>query len=320
MTGEELYSLMPLIFWLTPLGPSYILNFGIITCAGQLLKDFVQLPRPPENGCGKIVRLERQHETEYGLPSTHIMGALLPLSMLLNMSRIGHYVSPLFWILSINHIISLGASRLYLGVHSPMDLMAGLLIGTPLMWMIHHIGEPLEILLLLHPTAIAIHLFLIALFLTSYPKGNHWTASYGTSAQFFGSAIGVATAMWYIQNVDPSLWQTLEENNIYSHPLEDHYAIITRVCVGLVVCLCAKAVGKSVSLSILAELYRRGWLRENPMHMRDCAGKDVHPHKLYCVEIPARLVSYSLVAWSVFVFSPLLWRFLGLSPLPTAAS
>ena len=39
MLGEEVYSLIPLIYWIAPdIGASYNLNFGILCLGGQLLK------------------------------------------------------------------------------------------------------------------------------------------------------------------------------------------------------------------------------------------------------------------------------------------
>lgn len=45
---------MPFLFWCAlSVGESFVTNFNVVFLVGQLLKDFLKLPRPP--GSGKVV-------------------------------------------------------------------------------------------------------------------------------------------------------------------------------------------------------------------------------------------------------------------------
>jgi hypothetical protein len=48
-----------------------------------------------------------------------------------------------------------------------------------------------------HSQGILVTLALVLAFITIYPKpAKGWAASYGTSAQIFGSWMGIASALW----------------------------------------------------------------------------------------------------------------------------
>lgn len=107
------------------IGLSIMANLGIITGLNLLLKQIVQRPRPTEY---RIV-----NETGYSFPSGHSMVSMAFYGFLIYL--IYKYVKNqylkigLITFLSIL-IISIGISRIYLGVHYTSDVMAGFCISV----------------------------------------------------------------------------------------------------------------------------------------------------------------------------------------------
>jgi hypothetical protein len=125
--GDEMFGLIPLLVWVDPdIASLFSLNFGISLTLGQLVKDWLQLPRP---AAPSVARLERCYETEFGLPSTHAISGLLPISILLSLEASSRGLPRLAWVLGVCYALLVAASRLYLGVHGPLDIVAGWIIG-----------------------------------------------------------------------------------------------------------------------------------------------------------------------------------------------
>ena len=106
------------------IGLSIVANLGIVTGLNIVLKQIVQRPRPTEY---RIV-----NETGYSFPSGHSMVSMAFYGFLIYL--IYKYVKNqylkigLITFLSIL-IISIGISRIYLGVHYTSDVIAGFLVS-----------------------------------------------------------------------------------------------------------------------------------------------------------------------------------------------
>lgn len=219
ITGEEIFSLLPFLFWIDlNLAIPFSTNFGLVLTIGQVIKDLLLLPRPPEtfyvsspsdvnnNDSNKdvnikkkemkIIKLERHFETEYGMPSTHTMSGLLPYSILLALVRQGFNVSSLAWNSGYLYIIWVALSRLYMGVHSPGDIIAGGFIGAMCMKVLDIFGDAFDQFVYKSRYGIVVTAFFLLLYLTIYPKARPWSASYGTCTQIFGTWVGISSALW----------------------------------------------------------------------------------------------------------------------------
>jgi len=192
---------MPGLFWFAfPLAISFVTNFLMLLIIGQLTKDLFRLPRPvaDKDSSNPLVVLDNSYETEYGLPSTHTMSGLLPIALLLSYSRHSDEQPPLStWILCSIYATSVALSRLYLGVHSIYDIIAGAVLGSGLIMILHQYGDSLDTILYQQWYSIFIILGSTILFTTSYPgTRTAWTVSYGTSAEVFGAWLGLSLPMW----------------------------------------------------------------------------------------------------------------------------
>jgi len=107
------------------IGISIVTNLGIITLLNVLLKNIVQRPRPTE--------FRMIQETGYSFPSGHSMVSMAFYGYLIYL--IYHEIKnkKLKWtlivLLSIL-IVTIGTSRIYLGVHYTSDVLAGFAISV----------------------------------------------------------------------------------------------------------------------------------------------------------------------------------------------
>lgn len=106
------------------IGIAIISNLGIITILNQLLKRIVQRPRPEKF---RII-----NESGYSFPSGHSMISMAFYGFLIYLIYKNVKNKYLKWSLMIILgllIISIGISRIYLGVHYTSDVLAGFLIS-----------------------------------------------------------------------------------------------------------------------------------------------------------------------------------------------
>lgn len=107
------------------IGIAIISNLGIVTILNQLLKRILQRPRPEEF---RII-----NESGYSFPSGHSMVSMAFYGFLIYLIYKNIKNKYLKWtlitVLSLL-IISIGISRIYLGVHYTSDVLAGFLIAV----------------------------------------------------------------------------------------------------------------------------------------------------------------------------------------------
>ena len=122
------------------IGITIISNLGIITILNQLLKRLLQRPRPEEF---RII-----NESGYSFPSGHSMISMAFYGYLIYL--IYKYIKnkylkwSLITILGIL-IVSIGISRIYLGVHYTSDVLAGFLISISYLIVYISIVNKLEV-------------------------------------------------------------------------------------------------------------------------------------------------------------------------------
>lgn len=259
------------------------------------MKDLLKLPRPEGDRSYEIKKLETHYGTEYGMPSTHTMAGFLPLTVFLRLFKRGFSVPALVWVACIWHILSVALSRLYMGVHSIVDLLSGAVLAALCTYAIHSAGDSLDEFLYLSPESIYLWIMLISFFIVHYPSTEPWSASTCTACQIFGLTAGLGTAVWYSHTYFPKSWEILLENSVLKtieggttfHAI----TLLLRVLSASVVTLIVKTLSKMVLNPICLTIFKRYFYGTyNPKLMKDSSGNEIAIEKLYPVEISVRYV------------------------------
>lgn len=138
MTGEEYFYIFAaaIIFWCVNKRFGYKLGFAVLTgtIVNSVLKDLVNSVRPI--GVSGIRSLRIQTATGQSFPSGHTQGsATFWVSWIVQLKRKWIYV------VGITAILLVGFSRLYLGVHYPIDIIGGMVVGTIWVFISNYIFE-----------------------------------------------------------------------------------------------------------------------------------------------------------------------------------
>jgi len=142
MTGEETFYILvaSTIFWCVNKKFGYKLGFALLTgtIVNTALKDIVNSARPI--GVSGIRSLRLETATGQSFPSGHTQGSTTFWVSFINQIRKK-------WIYAVGIlVISLvGFSRMYLGVHYPIDIIGGIIIGIIWTFISNYIFEYAEV-------------------------------------------------------------------------------------------------------------------------------------------------------------------------------
>ncbi|WVR09120.1 hypothetical protein IAU60_006182 [Kwoniella sp. DSM 27419] len=134
-THEFFTAFLPVMFFfgypIKGRGLLYVVGLGIYT--SSFAKDLVCTPRPYSP---PVIRLSMStHHHEYGFPSSHSTNSV-SIALFLGeclyeiRDRIGHHALIGGWILLSMYATSIVAGRLYTGMHSTADVIAGIIMGA----------------------------------------------------------------------------------------------------------------------------------------------------------------------------------------------
>ncbi|VVC45177.1 Phosphatidic acid phosphatase type 2/haloperoxidase [Cinara cedri] len=210
--GDEIgYAVViPFLIWNidSAVARKMVLVWAVIMYIGQSIKDIIQWPRP---ACPPVVRLQTKWSIEFGMPSTHAMISIaLPYSVLQFISdryqidyRIGIIVV-FFWCMLIT------LSRLYLGMHTVLDVIAGLLLAIVLLIPFVPLADLTDRYLMYNKWTPLLLLIITVSLIIIYPTSDQWTPTKGDTTLILGTCAGILTGGW--------LMVTLE--------IQDHFHVI----------------------------------------------------------------------------------------------
>ncbi|XP_062037620.1 sphingosine-1-phosphate phosphatase 1 [Lepus europaeus] len=303
--GNELFYIVFFPFWIWNLDPlvgrRLVIIWVLVMYLGQCTKDIVRWPRPASP---PVVKLEVFYNSEYSMPSTHAMsGTAIPIAMVL--LTYGRWQYPLLYgLILIPCWCSLVClSRIYMGMHSILDIIAGFLytililaVFYPLVDMIDHFNQTHRYAPLI---IIGLHL---ALGIFSFTLDT-WSTSRGDTAEILGSGAGVACGSHVTYNMGLLLEPSLDTLPLARPPLTVTLVgkAILRVFIGMVFVLIVRDIMKKITIPLACRIFKIPCddIRKARQHME--------------VELPYRYITYGMVGFSITFLIPYIFSFIGIS-------
>ncbi|KAK4292815.1 hypothetical protein Pmani_034442 [Petrolisthes manimaculis] len=307
--GGELFYSVFFCFWAWNIDGAVlrrvIVIWMITMYIGQAMKDVLKVPRP---SAPPVIRLDPRWQLEYGLPSTHAMvGAAMPFSVLiLSLERY-----QLDWMVGLAIALVWCAcvcfSRLYLGMHSVLDVLCGLLLVSILLCVLLPWVDVLDHLTLTHPASPALSITLTLAMVVCYPATDRWTPARGDTTVIVGVGCGSLLGSWlnYQTGVirEPSLpppytiiWPSLNMVGL----------TLLRTILGLVVIVAVKAIFKSLSFATICAL-----LQVRAEDYVNKTGTLTSRHRLV-VELFYKFITYIAIGFTVVYTAPMAFRLIGI--------
>lgn len=295
LLGTEVFyiTFIPLVFWnFDPyIGRKLVIVWVVTMYIGQVLKDLICWPRP---SFPPVFKLETRVQAEYGIPSTHaIAGTSIPFSIVMAMKnrylmdfQVGFLVASCFCLL-----VSL--SRLYVGMHSILDILAGvsisavyLLLGFPFMDLV----EEYTLKATYAPLIIIISHFLLGWF---YPATKHYSTSHGDTVIILATGAGIHSASWLLHKLD--ICFSPVGTSPYAIPIPTINSFLVGFCrafVGIVILALARLIVKKLSVSIVC-------------HIAGVSKQDDSVIRKRGIEASYKFITYFILGFTVVATVPL---------------
>ncbi|XP_053143418.1 sphingosine-1-phosphate phosphatase 1 [Hemicordylus capensis] len=303
--GNELFYILffPFCIWNVDawLGRRLIIVWVWVMYLGQCTKDVIRWPRPASP---PVVKLEVFYNSEYSMPSTHAMsGTAIPATLFL--FSYGRWQFPLMYgvILAICWCALVCFSRIYMGMHSILDVIAGFLYAILILAVFLPAVDLVDSFNLSYKYApliiISLHL---ALGIFSFTLDT-WSTSRGDTAQILGCGAGVACGSHvnYMLGLMPDPSPEALPLLAPSLTVTLFGKVMLRLLIGVVLLLLTKAGMKKVTIPLACKIFRIPCddIRQARQRME--------------VELPYRYCTYGMVGFSLTFIIPLLFSIMGLS-------
>ncbi|TYK02412.1 lipid phosphate phosphatase delta [Cucumis melo var. makuwa] len=326
---------LPLLFWSGhgKLARQMTLLMAFCDYLGNSIKDVISAPRP---SCPPVRRItatkdEEENAMEYGLPSSHTLntvclsGYLLYYILSYTENIHASYTFAGFALVCL--LVGLiGLGRIYLGMHSPIDIISGLVFGLMILLFWSNVHEYVDSFITTGQNVIYFWGALSILLLFAYPTPEFPTPSFEFHTAFDGVAFGI------VAGVQQTYHQFHHEAvaRVFTPQLPIS-TFLGRMLVGLptilIVKFCSKALAKwilpvvsnTLGMSIRSTSYIPMLNSSSTGKVDGC--KQRGPlHKLFFfssqdsfdIDTGIRFVQYAGLAWSVVDLVPSLFAYLNL--------
>ncbi|KAJ8280360.1 hypothetical protein GJAV_G00053610 [Gymnothorax javanicus] len=284
--GREVFyiSFLPCIHWnLDPFLCRRLVNmWTVVMYIGQVLKDTLKMPRPLSP---PVVKLETRVDAEYGMPSTHAMGATaIFFTFLFSATQRFQFQFERGLLLAASLSLLVCLSRVYTGMHSVLDVIGGALISAALMLLTYPAWDTFDRLQLTSPLSPVVSLVLPFLLSFNYPELDHYSTTRGDTTIILAAGAGCSVGYW----INEQLGETFEPEGDFPIPLPPLtwaglFFGCARCLLGLALLLGARQVMKRVSLWALCSWHRVSASNAQTRRRRE-------------IEVPYKFTTYTTIS------------------------
>ncbi|XP_025162499.1 sphingosine-1-phosphate phosphatase 1 isoform X2 [Harpegnathos saltator] len=257
--GDEIFysAFIPFWFWNVDgaVGRRVVLVWAIVMSIGQALKDVIRWPRP---ACPPAARLQYKWSQEYGMPSTHAMiGVSIPFSVVLfTMNR---YIYPIHigCIIAFLWCILVSTSRLYLGMHTVLDIVVGVILAIVLMIPLVPLVDTMDSYIVTNFWCLVILVAISIMAIVYYPCSDKWTPTRGDTTMVVSVTAGVHAGAWlnyYTGVLSKPLFSPPYHIIWPTYPMFGR--LIFRTVLGFCSIIATKAICKSFSYATICAILR----------------------------------------------------------------
>ena len=205
VVSETCYTLcFPLIFWSGH--PRFARHLTLLlataTYTGNSLKDLFSCPRPLPPARRLRVKQNLHYKEEYGMPSTHVSNSVALASYsfyywvsagVRGIPGVWNFVTTLIGLTTLLLLGKVAVGRLYLGMHTAVDLAGGLALAVAMIVYWISMEDFVEAHILTAPflQMVLLQLSFAMTLLLGYPVPLKDNVSYRDSLSFHGNSIGV---------------------------------------------------------------------------------------------------------------------------------
>ncbi|CAL8137247.1 unnamed protein product [Orchesella dallaii] len=240
-------------------GRHVVLVWGICMYFGQALKDMIRWPRPTSP---PVAKLDDNWVLEFGMPSTHaIVGSAVPAAVIYFTDSIYQNYFGIGVLIGVAICTLVCLSRLYLGMHSILDILGGLLIFTSFFPVATFLINQYESEFFACEWGWLVALFVGIELCLGYPSQDHWNPTRADTFGVVGCFIGLLVADWLNhQESSPSLnelvflEETCREQCVWRSISDIILLAVIRQAVGIAVLLLTKKIAKKVGRVVASYL------------------------------------------------------------------
>lgn len=306
--GDEIFyaSFIPFWFWNidSAVGRRVIFLWSIVMYIGQSFKDIIRWPRPGS----PVIRLQKKWGLEYGMPSTHAMVAVsIPFSVLIFTMQRYQYPVIVGLIAATIWCSVICLSRLYLGMHSVLDVVVGILLTIFLMFFLIPLVDYLDYHILTNPYSPIAVLFVSIMLIVCYPKSDKWTPTRGDTTMTISVCVGLQLGAWVNYQIGDLVPTNLPPPYEIIWPNYQMIGLLLlRTVLGLCCIVATRAIAKFISYALVCAILGR-----DRKEIRNSENSLENKHKTI-VDLCYKYFTYGMIGFNTQYLLPNAFKLVGL--------